>query len=104
MYNIYFIECPSFVTNGEKLLNKVITSLNDSQPFNTTHLWCTCATTPQSISLNFTELVHLTRLRVKGSLFTLMILVGENKMVYSNINGVSVSINIYVISYICCYQ
>ena len=58
--------------------------------------WCTstCATTPQNISLNFTELVHLTQLRVGGSPLSLKILTGEGKIIY--INGISVSSNIHI--------
>ena len=88
------IECPSFVTNGENLLNKVTTSLDDNHLFNTTHHWCTCDTAPQNISLYFTELVHLTQLRMRGSLLSLKTLVGENGTVFLNINGISVSTGI----------
>lgn len=96
--HFWFAECPSFITNGENLLNKV-TSLNDGHIFNTTHLWCTCATTPQNISLNFTELVHLTQLRMRGSPLSLKTLVGENRTVHLNINGIGVSI--LASTYIC---
>ena len=98
--HFWFVECPSFVTNGENLLNKVTTSLDDSHLFNTTHHWCTCDTTPQNISLHFTELVYLTQLRMRGNLLSLKILVGENRTVFLNINGISVSIRMYLHNYV----
>ena len=109
LYILVCIECPSFVTNGENLLNKVTTSLDDNHLFNTTHHWCTCDTTPQNISLNFTESVHLTQLRMRGSLLRVKILVGDNRTVLLNINGNSVSTGItmhlhnFVASYIVSY-
>ena len=87
----YFIECPNFNVNNDKILNRVTTSLNDSRLFNTTHHWCADDNTPQNISLNFTELVYLTRIRVRGTSIRFRILVNENKTVYSDINGVDVS-------------
>ena len=90
--NLWFVECPSFVTNGDKLLNSVITSIDDDRVFNITHFWCANVTMSQNISVNFTQLVHLTRLRVRGNSLTFKILVDEDKMVYLDINGNTVSI------------
>ena len=93
----YYAECPNFVTNGERLLNTVRTSINDDQLFNISHYWCTNATISQNISLYFTTLVHLSRLRVRGNSFSLRVLVNENETIYSDINGVNVSIiSLYV--------
>ena len=91
-YINYHAECPNFATNGERLLNTVKTSLNNNQLFNTTHYWCTHATTPHNISMNFTKSVYLTQLQVRGNSFSFSILVDENNTVYSDINGVNVSI------------
>ena len=75
------------------MLKILTTSLNDSRLFNITHHWCANDSTPQNISLNFTELVYMTRLRVRGSSFRFRILVNANKTLYSDINGVNVSIS-----------
>ena len=75
------------------MLNRVTTSLNDNRLFNITHNWCANDSSPQNISLNFTELIYLTRLRVRGSSFSFRILVNASKTIYSDINGVDVSIN-----------
>ena len=99
---IYFtIECPSFVTNGDKLLERVTTSLNDERLFDITHYWCTNVTT-QNILMNFSELIHLTRLRVRGTSLSFRILVNKNETIYSDINGINVSINIILCTCMLC--
>ena len=68
---------------GDKLLERVTTSLNDERLFDITHYWCTNVTT-QNILLNFRELVHLTRLRVRGTSLSFRILVNEtHQTIYS---------------------